>query len=114
MIVKRPWGNFEIIYQNYDMTVTVKRISLNPHSRLSLQYHKHRKEQWTCLSGIATAIIEQRTVRLFPGEHIDVPMEAIHRLCANSGEHGAVVLEVAWGPFDEEDIVRVADDYGRS
>jgi len=111
--MERPWGKFDILAQNASKTVTVKLITINPNSRLSLQYHNKRSEDWTCLSGIATATIDGIETRLFQGNRIQIPIKVVHRLEASSGELGAQILEVAYGAFDEEDIVRIQDDYKR-
>ncbi len=92
---------------------TVKIISVNPASRLSLQYHRHRSETWFCLKGDAKATIGPDLKR-YPfgvGETVTIPVGAYHRL---ESEKGADVLEVARGEFDESDIVRVEDDYARA
>jgi mannose-6-phosphate isomerase len=92
---------------------TVKIISVNPNSRLSLQYHRHRAEEWFCLKGNAVATLGESLVRhpLGVGETVSVPLGVLHRL---ESAAGADILEVATGHFDEQDIVRLADDYARA
>jgi mannose-6-phosphate isomerase len=91
-------------------STTVKIIKVNPMSRLSLQYHDHRSEDWFCLSGTAYAQrgVEGRVLR--PGSSFHVPKGMVHRL---ESREGAEVLEIASGRFDESDIVRLQDDYSR-
>jgi mannose-6-phosphate isomerase len=91
---------------------TVKILSVNPRSRLSLQYHMHRAEEWFCLRGEAVATLGAALgrLRLSVGSTISVPKGTYHRL---ESEKGAHVLEVSRGFFDEDDIVRVEDDYAR-
>ncbi len=107
----RPWGKFEVIYQNPTKTVTVKLITINPHSRLSLQYHHNRTEVWTCLTGSALVELEQNKFELKEGDQFTVPQGKVHRM---SSEERTEILEVSLGPFAEEDVVRLQDDYGRA
>ncbi|MDA4122642.1 MAG: phosphomannose isomerase type II C-terminal cupin domain [Thaumarchaeota archaeon] len=109
--VMRPWGKFEVIYQNPTKTVTVKLITVNPHSRLSLQYHRKRTEVWTCLTGSVVVELEQQESKLKEGEQFTVPQGKVHRM---SAEERTEILEVSLGPFDEQDVVRLQDDYGRT
>lgn len=109
--VTRPWGSFQIVYQNPTRTVTVKVINLNPRSRNSLQYHAQRSEIWTGLSGVARVELDGRTSDLAEGQQITIPVKSKHRM---GTDRGAQILEVSLGPFDEEDVVRLQDDYNRS
>jgi len=110
---ERPWGGFNIIGQNRSKTTTIKVIYVNPHSRLSLQYHLKRSEDWTCLSGIVKAEVDGEITLLYRGDHLHVPAGTIHRFGTGLGDNEAQVLEVSYGDFDENDIVRISDDYGR-
>jgi mannose-6-phosphate isomerase len=92
-------------------TTTVKIIRVNPESRLSLQYHDRRAEEWLCLKGEATATLGTETRKtLREGDSVGILTGMIHRLASR---RGAEVLEVAKGTFDESDIVRIQDDYAR-
>ena len=62
----RPWGGFEVLYE--DDTCKVKKIGVNPNSRLSYQYHNHRRECWTVTSGELTIILDDEKVFRSPGE----------------------------------------------
>lgn len=108
--VKRPWGSFTVVGQWSDR-FTVKILKLKPRSRLSLQKHRHRDEEWLCLQGAASAQIGPKARRLKPGDKVFVPRNTLHRL---SSALGTEILEIGYGRFDEEDIVRVEDDYGRA
>ena len=92
---------------------TIKIISVNPRSRLSLQYHRRWSEEWLCLRGRADATIgpERLRVRLDGGDRVAVPLGVHHRL---ESAEGADALEVATGLFDENDIARLEDDYSRA
>ena len=91
---------------------TVKLLKVAKDSRLSLQFHNQRSEHWFVLNGSAMATIgnSQSTVELGPGDSTFIPRKAVHRLASRDG---AVVLEIAHGKFDEDDIVRLEDDYSR-
>jgi len=109
-VTKRPWGSFTTYVVNRN-GVTVKTIVIDPGQRLSLQYHSERSERWICLEGEATVEVSGRKRDLHPGQEIVVPVGAKHRLGA--GPLGAKVLEIAQGTFNEDDIVRLEDDYRR-
>jgi mannose-1-phosphate guanylyltransferase/mannose-6-phosphate isomerase len=108
----RPWGSFQVLaagdrYQ-------VKRLVVLPGAKLSLQSHRHRAEEWTVVNGTALVTLDQNTTTIAEGGTISVPIEGKHRL-ANPGEMPLVVIEVQVGSYlGEDDIVRYADEYGRS
>jgi mannose-6-phosphate isomerase len=108
---ERPWGSWYVLDQ--DLGYKVKRIHVHPGARLSYQSHQHRSEHWVVVTGHATAIIDGVEVTAGPGESIDVPCGAKHRL-VNNADVELVVIEVQRGAYTgEDDIVRYADDYGR-
>lgn len=108
----RPWGSWHVL--DVDEGYKVKRIQVNPGARLSYQSHAQRSEHWVVLAGEATAIIDGEVLRARPGQSIDVPRGARHRLM-NDGETELVIIEVQRGAYTgEDDIVRYDDDYGRS
>lgn len=108
---KRPWGKYEVLLDADD--VKVKRITVNPYSRLSYQYHEERREQWTVVSGILTVILDDERVFRSPGESIKIPLGAKHRAW-NETHEPVVFIEVQTGTyFGEDDIIRIEDDYER-
>jgi mannose-1-phosphate guanylyltransferase/mannose-6-phosphate isomerase len=109
-VVQKPWGHYRVLGQ-WSGRITVKVITVNPNSRLSLQKHINREEEWLCLSGRAQVQIDHRDLVLNVGDKVSIPREGVHRLASDIG---AEILEVAYGEFDEDDIVRIEDDYGRS
>lgn len=109
-MTRRPWGRFTSYIANSN-GVTVRILVVNPSQRLSLQYHSKRSERWICLEGDAFVEINGRKRILHPDQEAEVPMGARHRLGA--GPLGTKVLEIAQGIFEEDDIVRLEDDYGR-
>jgi mannose-6-phosphate isomerase-like protein (cupin superfamily) len=110
-ISKRPWGQYHKFHQ--EPGVWVKRVEINPQSRLSLQKHQHRSEKWVIVAGQGLAIVETHEIPLKAGVVVDIPLGAIHRI-ANTGEDKLVFIEVACGKvLTEEDIIRIQDDYHR-
>ncbi len=110
LVEKRPWGRFTRYCHNE--TVTVKIIAVEPGGRLSLQRHFHRTETWVALDDGLVTEIDGETSRRTPGEPIEVPVGSWHRM-SNDGDDVCRVLEIARGDFDEDDIERAQDDYGR-
>ena len=107
----RPWGSWHVI--DVSKGYKVKRIHVNPGARLSLQTHKHRSEHWVVIFGKATCTIDDLTVTAGPGDSIDVPQGAAHRL-GNEGAEELIIVEVQHGPYTgEDDIERIEDDFGR-
>lgn len=108
----RPWGE----YYGWDdgKEWKLKTLYIKPRKRLSLQYHRHRAECWLLVSGDATATVHEKgaekRVALKKGEIFSVGKGQVHRL---ESKRGGVVVEVAYGAFDEADIVRLQDDHGR-
>jgi mannose-6-phosphate isomerase len=108
--VERPWGQFQQFVSNE--TVTVKIITVEPGHRLSLQTHENRGEFWQVLDVPIEVTVADRTWEAQPGESVWVPQGAVHRM-ANKADRPGRLLEVAFGDFDEADIVRLEDDYTR-
>lgn len=110
-IGQRPWGRFEVLLD--DPALKVKRIVVKAGQRLSLQRHCHRAEHWFVTEGIALTTVDEHVVELLPGQSIDIPQGAWHRV-GNPGPVDLVLVEVQTGAsFAEEDIERREDDYGR-
>ena len=107
----RPWGHYEVLQS--DNHHQVKCVWINPGKRLSYQRHQFRAEHWLIISGHAEVTLDDVTINLGPGESIDIPIMAKHRISAPSDE--VVFVEVQTGTsFDEDDIERFEDDYGRA
>lgn len=104
----RPWGFFQKLVEN--APVSVKVITVEPGHRLSLQTHEQRDEMWLVLDVPMTVTVDDREWRAEVGELVWVPAQAPHRM-SNDGTTRARVVEVAFGEFDEDDIVRLQDDY---
>ena len=106
--VKKPWGRFDEYAKNEK--VTVKIITVNTGGILSLQSHKNRKELWVALDSGLTATINNREKKLAKGQIAIIRKHAKHRIQAS---RKARFLEVSFGSFDENDIKRYEDKYGR-
>ena len=106
----RPWGNFERFTLNE--TTTVKIITVTPNQSLSLQKHDHRKEYWKIISGTGFATIAGEKKEIKEGDEIFFEENVEHRV--ESADTTLVFLEIAFGHFDEEDITRLEDKYGRT
>ena len=106
----RPWGHFRQLTHNEQ--TTVKIITVDPGARLSLQTHEHRGEFWVVLDGPLDITVGERTWSAPRGEEVWIPRGATHR-AGNSGTEPGRILEIAHGHFDEDDIVRLEDDYSR-
>lgn len=109
--VHRPWGHFEVLADQ--AALKIKRIVVQPGGRLSLQRHRHRHEHWFVVEGQAEVEVDTVLSTLGPGQSVNVPLGAWHRL-ANTGTVPMVLVEIQTGTsFSEDDIERAADDYGR-
>lgn len=108
----RPWGHYEVLATL--PTLKIKRIVVHAGLRLSLQRHQLRHEHWYVIEGSGAADVDATRVPLGPGQAIDIPAGVWHRL-ANTGPRPLVVIEIQTGHgFDEADIERMADDFGRA
>lgn len=110
--VYRPWGWYQGV--DKDVGFKVKRICVNPGARLSLQYHHHRVEHWIVVSGRARVTRGDKVFDLGPNESTYINFRELHRL-ENPGTEPLQLIEVQSGDYlEEDDIVRVEDDYKRT
>jgi glycosyltransferase involved in cell wall biosynthesis/quercetin dioxygenase-like cupin family protein len=108
----RPWGHYDNLLECDDHKV--KELIVKPGERLSLQKHRRRAEYWTVVSGEAMVTVGEQEILLKPGQSVDVPRGAVHRIM-NPGDGMLVLVEVQLGDyFGEDDIIRLEDDYDRS
>lgn len=110
--VYRPWGFYETIAlgERYQ----VKRITVYPEGRLSLQKHFHRSEHWVVVTGSAEVTVDETVQLLTENQSVYIPLGAVHRL-VNPGKVNLELIEVQSGSYlGEDDIVRIQDDYKRS
>ena len=106
----RPWGNFERFTLNENSTVKI--LTIRPKKKNSLQYHRERKEFWKVLEGNPKLTIGGRTVRAKPNDEFVIRKKTRHRI--EAGTKRVKILEISFGKFDEEDVVRLEDDFGRA
>jgi mannose-6-phosphate isomerase len=108
----RPWGFFENLSDSHNHKV--KRITVHPGKRLSLQSHDRRAEHWYIVEGDALVTCNNRVARLKSGESFDIGLCDRHRV-ENVGTSDLVFIEIQTGDyFGEDDIRRYEDDYGRA
>lgn len=107
---ERPWGGFERIVENEKATVKILR--LEPNKRFSLQKHTKREEFWRVIVGSGTIEVDGTVIEASIGTEAQVPIGAVHR--ATGGPQGMQILEITTGEHDENDIVRLDDDFGRA
>jgi mannose-1-phosphate guanylyltransferase/mannose-6-phosphate isomerase len=111
MTVHRPWGSFTRLEDG--QFYTIKRITVPPQKRLSLQMHHHRSEHWVVVSGTAKVTINGKESLVLNGESTYVPIGSKHRL-ENPGLVPLEIIEVQIGEYiGEDDIIRFDDDFGR-
>jgi len=110
--VFRPWGSYESIDSgpNYQ----VKRITVNPGGRLSLQRHKHRAEHWVVVEGTAKVHVDGVDHQLFANDSIYIPLGAVHCLANETGSPLHLVEVQSGSYLGEDDIERLEDIYGRT
>jgi mannose-6-phosphate isomerase len=110
-IEHRPWGFYEVLSDEEDHKV--KRITVEPGKRLSLQRHKLRREHWFVVNGESVVRVGDNETKVTDGQAIDIPQGSLHRI-ENTGMERLVYIEIQLGSyFGEDDIERVEDDYGR-
>ncbi len=107
--IDKPWGFFEQFAMNEQCTVKI--LHVNPGASLSRQYHKSREELWVVLDEGMVVELGKKVIKPAKGERIFIPKGVTHRL---SSKAGGRVLELSTGFFDESDIVRLEDRYGRA
>ncbi|WP_371195020.1 mannose-1-phosphate guanylyltransferase/mannose-6-phosphate isomerase [Glaciecola sp. SC05] len=109
--VFRPWGSYDSI--DNGTRYQVKRISVKPGEKLSVQMHHHRAEHWIVVSGTASVTVGEETQLVTENESVYIPVGEVHAL-ENPGKIPLELIEVQSGSYlGEDDIVRFSDRYGR-
>ena len=109
--VYRPWGKYDSI--DSGERYQVKRITVKPGAKLSVQMHHHRAEHWVVVSGSAKVTNGDKTFLLFENQSTYIPIGVVHAL-ENPGKVELELIEVQSGSYlGEDDIVRFSDLYGR-
>ena len=107
--MKKPWGTYEVLLD--EPNYKVKRIVVHPYERFSLQYHKHREEHWVVVEGDGIVQVNKKEYPAIVRSHWVILPRELHR--ATAGPNGLFLLKLKLVIVDEEDIVRLEDDYGR-
>ena len=110
--VYRPWGKYDSI--DNGARYQVKRITVKPGEKLSIQMHHHRAEHWIVVSGTANVTIDDEAALITENESVYIPIGSVHSL-ENPGKIPLELIEVQSGAYlGEDDIVRLEDRYGRT
>ena len=110
--VYRPWGHYDSV--DHGDNFQVKRLTINPGKKLSLQLHHKRSEHWVVVKGVATVTRGDEVFELKENESTYIPVGMKHRL-ENATSDLLELIEVQSGSYlGEDDIVRFADDFGRN
>jgi len=108
----RPWGSYTVLEEGE--RYKIKRLTVLPGKKLSLQMHYHRSEHWVVVRGTAKVLVGDEEILLRPGESTFIPAGVKHRL-ENPGKVLLEVIETQSGEYlGEDDIVRFDDDFGRT
>jgi mannose-6-phosphate isomerase-like protein (cupin superfamily) len=109
---ERPWGCFDVLQEDEINPYKVKTICIKPNHQFSLQRHTQRQEFWVVVEGDGIVTTSTYTCDVRRGNVLHIRKNEIHRMSA--GEFGIKFIEVQVGSIcDEDDIVRLEDDYGR-
>lgn len=108
-IGRRPWGYYEIILD--EPNYKIKRLVIDTNGELSLQSHKHRKENWIVVQGVAGITLEDKHIILNRrGQSVTIPPETKHRV-KNKCEIPLIIIEIQTGHYlGEDDIIRYKDE----
>lgn len=109
--VHRPWGKYDSV--DSSKKHQVKRITVKPGAKLSVQRHEFRSEHWVVIKGRASVLLGEKNIILNENESTYIPAGTIHSL-ENPGKESLELIEVQTGTyFGEDDIERFDDIYGR-
>ena len=110
--VRRPWGHYEDV--DAGERFRVKRITVDPGAKLSLQFHHHRAEHWVVVRGTARVTRGEDTSLLTENQSTYIPAGMRHRL-ENPGKIPLEIIEIQSGGYlAEDDIMRIEDAYQRA
>jgi mannose-6-phosphate isomerase len=106
----RPWGSYDRF--TVPGAGIFKTLTVHPNMRWSLQRHAKRGEIWKVIRGSGVASIDGTDHPISVGDAVEAPLGALHRL--TGGPDGITIMEIYTGEYDENDIERVEDDFGRA
>ncbi len=108
---ERPWGNYLVLVD--EKQYKLKKITVYPQKRLSLQKHRFRQEHWYMLTNGAKVTIEDKEILLVANQSVDIELGMRHRI-ENIASQNLCFIEIQTGTyFGEDDIERIEDDFGR-
>jgi len=111
--VERPWGWYLTTFQTDGYKTKVFQVS--PGRRLSLQTHARRKEMWSVVHGEGMCTVGNNFIRIKEDSLVSIPTGVVHRIENCSNTEPLIISEVQIGDYlEEDDIVRLEDDFGRS
>ena len=109
--VSKPWGAYKTLSRGNGFKIKI--LEIFPKEKISLQYHNERSEFWIILEGIADVQLEEKVIRLNKDEQIFIPKGSKHRV-ENCGDNQLKIIEISLGEYiEEDDIIRLEDEYGR-
>jgi mannose-1-phosphate guanylyltransferase/mannose-6-phosphate isomerase len=110
--VKRPWGAYTVLELGDGFKV--KLVEVKPGKALSLQYHKKRSEHWVVVEGTAKIVKGKHCSVFEANQSTYIPIGCAHRLVNPLKNKNLKIIEVQAGKYlEEDDIVRIKDDFGR-
>ncbi len=118
-IENRPWGSYEIltefpVNEPGFSDVCVKKMTVKPGHKPSYQSHQHRNEHWFIVQGQGTVVLNGIEIPVKAGSVADIKIGDKHRIVNTSATQDLIFIEIQTGHYDEEDIERYEDDYGRA
>lgn len=124
--IESPWGKWEDLLHDPEQPYRVKKITVNPGGKLSVQYHLKRGEVWTVVEGVGKVFVSNlpfdaneadlkiSEIEVKVGSFMEVPLQHIHSIeVSEDAQKPLVIIEVQIGLSTEDDIVRLEDRYGR-
>jgi mannose-1-phosphate guanylyltransferase / mannose-6-phosphate isomerase len=112
LTVKRPWGRYTLL--DTGIGFKIKLVEVLPGRSLSLQFHRRRSEHWVVVAGTAKIVRNKRWYMVKENESTFIPIGCKHRI-VNPGAGLLKIVEVQSGAYlEEDDIVRLKDDFGRA
>lgn len=109
-VIKKPWGGEDQFTLNEKSTVKI--LYVKPKKKLSFQKHEKRAEYWKVLEGPVKVWIGKKKIKAKKGQEFYIKKGQLHRL-EGLTKNGSV-LEISFGEWNKNDIIRIDDDYGRS
>ena len=107
----RPWGFFENLIE--EKSFLVKKLTIFPGEKFSVQFHNHRHENWIIAKGKGEILLGEKKIKGNTGSFFYIPKKEIHSL-KNIGKKNLILIEIQTGSkLSENDIVRLQDEYGR-